>query len=675
MGRDAMRLLKFKISGIKRFEVETSLTVGDQLVAIVGPNEAGKSTLLDALDMMDSPDPLPESIRTRRIEPVPRIKALFELEEADKAAIAGVHEAENIERCWLEKSSRRSRSWTLEEEPRRDLGPRREALRLLQQCRDDPHLSAEFSDPEGTAWDQEQYDDGLDILASEDDTMEEQNREVLSELRDRLLAIQAPAPDPDDEGNTDPAENEALAAAAALRGEAAQALKQTILHEASTHPRDQVIAILEGRIPRFAKFEESDRNLRDDYDLNEVAGDPPNPLDNLARLAGLDLVKLQRATEERDKGHVELLCKNANERLAHVFADSWDQSIATPYVRVDDSVLAILIEAGSDIGWIPVGDRSEGLRWFLALRAFLHRDGVEDTILLIDEVETHLHLGAQANLIEVLTNQRLAKQVIYTTHSPGALPPDLGTGVRAVVPSGEHRSEVDNAFWTSGPGHAPLLFGMGAGALAFSIPRRLLLAEGASEAILLPTLIREATGGRDLPYRVAPGISNAPAENLRDLADEAGRVAYLVDGDAGGDSLKSDLIEAGVEPSLVHSLGALTGEAAALEDLITAESYIEAVHAELRPYLKDDVPKAADLGDVGRAPAVSAWCKAREVDPPSKVRVAQRVVASATKEPGKITPILNASGKAALATLHGLLADQLGFKVEPDDPADDPDAA
>jgi len=59
-----MRLVTAKIRGVGRL-VDTTIKLDQKLVAIVGPNEAGKSTLLKALSLIESEEPLPLSERSR----------------------------------------------------------------------------------------------------------------------------------------------------------------------------------------------------------------------------------------------------------------------------------------------------------------------------------------------------------------------------------------------------------------------------------------------------------------------------------------------------------------------------------------------------------------------------------------------------------------------------------
>lgn len=71
--------------------------------------------------------------------------------------------------------------------------------------------------------------------------------------------------------------------------------------------------------------------------------------------------------------------------------------------------------------------------------------------------------------------------------------------------------------------------------------------------ILLPTLIRGATGLEDLPYQVAPGLSHAHGHGL-DVEEVAARVIYLVDGDKPGFDYLADLRKRAVPESRLKSL-------------------------------------------------------------------------------------------------------------------------
>src|SRR5207302_176308 len=95
-------------------------------------------------------------------------------------------------------------------------------------------------------------------------------------------------------------------------------------------------------------------------------------------------------------------------------------------------------------------------------------------------------------------------------------------------------------------GFSPLLASMGAAAMSFTPTRHALIAEGAGDAILLPTLLREASGEHRLGFQVAPGLASVAAASVRDLEAEAGRVGFIVDGDEGGLAIAAKLKGSGV---------------------------------------------------------------------------------------------------------------------------------
>lgn len=274
------------------------------------------------------------------------------------------------------------------------------------------------------------------------------------------------------------------------------------------------------------------------------------------------------------------------------------------------------------------------MRWFAALLAFSH-GWSERPILLVDEIETHLHYDAQADLVDVLSKQRFTAKVIYTTHSFGCLPFDLGTGVRVVQPIDAATSRLENGFWKGGAGFSPLLASMGAAALSFTPTRHALIAEGPADAILLPTLMRQGRDDVRLGFQVAPGLSSVAAAAVPDLEAEAGRVGFIVDGDQGGRDIVAKLVAAGIPESRVLILtDPDSGAALEVEDLVDAQIYVASVNDELRCWNDLTVEcAAADIGDELRTKAVETWCIGQGLTPPDKAAVAQRVVDRSTEGP------------------------------------------
>lgn len=272
------------------------------------------------------------------------------------------------------------------------------------------------------------------------------------------------------------------------------------------HPYTTMREILYKRRPRVIPFLPSERDLRYAYDLSVHAESPPPALANIAALAELDLEAVLAARTSGTYGRVEGLLDPANDELKRAMS-TWSQSSVSLRLRADENVLRLLVTTPDRSWFTDITERSDGLRSYIALVAAIAwarrvTDSERPTLLLLDEAEQHLHYDAQADLVEVLTSGQLASQVVYTTHSAGCLPEDLGAAVRVVLPdSSAERSRIQNWFWQAGPGFSPLLLGMGASSLAFTSVRRAVLTEGASDMIALPSLLREALGAQRLGYQ------------------------------------------------------------------------------------------------------------------------------------------------------------------------------
>lgn len=303
--------------------------------------------------------------------------------------------------------------------------------------------------------------------------------------------------------------------------------------------------------------------------------------------------------------------------------------------------------------YTSVGEHSDGLREFVALATFaeVHGYGDRALVLLIDEAETHLHYNAQADLVKVLDDQQAAVAVIYTTHSAGCLPEDLGGSVRVVVRQDDQWSMIQNAFWTKGVGFDPLLLGMGASALVFGAVRKAVIAEGATDLIALPSLIREATGLPSLGYQIAPGVAEASSSAIADPELQAAKAAYVVDDDTGGRKHAAKLRAAGIDKARIFVLGGGRTSGLGLEDLIRKDLYLRYVNEELKRSGRSEQLKVSDIPTRGRGAAVAKWAKSRGYSEPKKVNIATTIALDARVE----APVLTQIGNRVLRNLHGRL--------------------
>jgi predicted ATP-dependent endonuclease of OLD family len=621
------------IRGYRRL-LDTKMNLDGKIIAVVGPNEAGKTTLLRALTRLDSHEKVSASELSRSRRPsaeTQHVEAAYILDSDDQAALADLDLVEAPVRM---SYSRRVQGGVLliglqplPKRRRTEFNAALSSLRVFTESDAINELDPAVEEDESEVPSLGQHlRDAVALLSDETNTIDDQQVEQVEAIASDLSGDQFDA------------------IQSALR----YAVQWRRLPDVGQEARNRISE----RAPKFLLFSDADRDLSTEYELQPIAANPPPALANLARLAKLDLEELLAAILESDHGRVVTLQNRANKRLAEVFARSWRQSVITVELNVQGTVVKVLIKENDDLV-TSLDERSAGLRMFAALAAFIAtRDTTVPPALLIDEADTHLHYDAQADLVNVLLTQQEAAQVIYTTHSPGCLPPDLGTGIRAVVPSESDPavSTVRNNFWGGHiAGFSPLLFAMGAGAAAFTPSRYAVLAEGASEMILMPSLIRAVTGLDSLPYQVAPGLSEAPTSQYPEMDLQGARVAFTVDGDPGGLKLRERLVKGGVPGERIAVLDGMT-----LEDTVDLDAYRAAVHAEADAANKAPTTEMpADMFGEPRARAVKAWYEQAGLIAPSKIAVANRLVQDGQAVPSEV-------GSVALKALHDQLTTILG---------------
>ena len=637
-----------KIHGFGRLG-DCKVNLDSKVIAVVGPNEAGKTTLLRALAYIDSNGMLSVAERTRDMTVADDdevVRCRYILDDDDRSAVSHVaveHPPETIE------VSRPAHGDTdflrTEPRPKKPLAPLTTALKKLRRAATKKNMTT------------------LEEVAVANSN--EECASWVTTVQTLIESLSAASDAQDPSAKVETMKSEITDASSGLTtywddSPLSEPLSDLAGWLADPDPEEEIRRVLSARRPRSLLFSESERDLKSSYTLSKaLVEDPPPALRNLCALSSLRLADLWDAVTTGNIGARETLIQRANGALETAFHAAWKQSEVTAQFKIEGQELIILIrESGSVI--TPFDERSAGLRMFVAMRAFLARDtGTGPPILLVDEAELHLHIDAQADLVNTFMNQEVAAKIIYTTHSPACLPPDLGTNIRAVIPRNDNpnQSDLTGYFWQVGPGYAPLLLAMGAGAAAFSAVRRAVFVEGLSDALLLPSLIKASIGQHDLPYQVVPRIAGVTPSQYSQMELAAARVAYLVDGDPEGERYQHHLVDQGMGKNRVVKL-----ELPALENLLQQPLYLQVVRALLEEANPGAVipafpslPKAADSA---WTPVLEAWAKAAFLKLPGKPVVANRLV---FEERAKPSP----EGRKALKKAHRLLCDALEILADP----------
>lgn len=649
-----MRLIKAKISGYKRLAHDCDLDLAAKPVSIVGPNAAGKSSFLDGLVHVNHDDAFDETEKTRvpggkTLQP--KIVARFLLDEGEIERLDDIDEAKEVRQFLVIKDATiEGRRYSAYPYPSRDLSKRDEVRGLLAELEatgwiDDAEAVEEAIQPNPEPLIGALFATALNRALSEDQWIEGSAGDF-DALGERMGSIIAEIGQREQADEDDPYQGPAWRDFPSELVSVPEHLSSLSQLEREEHPLRKVIRALSGRVPEILKFDDDARTLETEYDLSGEEPSSELGIHNFLTLAGTTWAEAVEVVQRNDPGWTKVWVEERDEALKREAALKWGQSEIVVTLSLNGSLLSILLsmQARDLIGF---DEHSDGLKSFVALRAFVSRKTEREEIkpiVLIDEAELHLHYDAQADLVGVFEEQEEAAQIIYTTHSAGCLPRDLA-GVRAIVPEVEEtekgskqkdHSEAINRFWTLGKGFSPLLMAMGAGAFAFTATRFALITEGMSDALLLPTLIREATGDDRLAFQPVPNFAQATGDEIKQFDLMAGRIAFLADGDEGGRLHVAKLIRHEVDPDQIVYVGNAENSGLSIEDLLVKNVYLTAVNEQLKAWEGIEYP-AELLPEKGRAKAVEDWCKSqigKNGNPVtlSKVDVAQKVLDLRSRE-------------------------------------------
>ena len=618
------------------FEIEKLKTI------LVGPNEAGKTVLLQALQQLNKPedisgfDPLrdyPRSkyndITTKKVRPenITVVTGYFNLEEEDKELIP-----EDYHQCQykLYKNLDNKGYHSLINAPKllQYADIKKSLIRMAS------HMDAKFLGAEGAKKPSEILNDLCSTWADTKEIKSEAISLLEKWLNDHYQYV-------DEENETEEKRHTEL-------------LKQVKTNQ----KHDEVLSILDKRTPVFILFnnyfkvkptihlghlaQRIDQNILDDeyYDygnqcLLKLLGFSAKELSELGSTPSPNVNDPNALKVYKDKLDSRSYQLNAaSVRLTNEIRLVWMPNPNRPEadklkVTADGQYLKVVVE--DDLGVdIELDQRSEGFQWLVSFFIIFFSEALdkhENAILLLDEPGMSLHALKQRDFRETISRLAKNNQTLFTTHSPFLVGPDELDIVRVVeMKDRSVGTKVHTTITSEDPaGLLPLQEALGYD-LAHSLfsQQRNLILEGITDYWYIEATaeLLRASADSNLNEKIALVFANTAGKVVyyaTILHAHNLKVAALLDSDAAGD-------QAAQQETLVHTLGN--------KNILRTKDYCGIPKAEIEDLLREtlvniakqtfgvDVSKAA-LAQPERS-IVSIF--ASEIDQFSKYKLAKEYV-------------------------------------------------
>ncbi|WP_290627848.1 AAA family ATPase [Altibacter sp.] len=150
------------------------------------------------------------------------------------------------------------------------------------------------------------------------------------------------------------------------------------------------------------------------------------PLKNCFHLVGIDTAKIQSEINKlNDPASISNLVERLNDKVTEHIKRVWANHPIKLKFNINNNILVLLVEdEGVKYAVKTTNQRSDGFRQFVSFLLTISIENLNEelnnTILLLDEPETHLHPTAQLNLKDELLNiskSTVNNVVFYATHS------------------------------------------------------------------------------------------------------------------------------------------------------------------------------------------------------------------------------------------------------------------
>lgn len=387
--------------------------------------------------------------------------------------------------------------------------------------------------------------------------------------------------------------------------------------------------ILVSRVPKFVyydSFSQMHDHVAVHEFINRIDADQLDandlPMLGMLKLGGLDPREMidQNRSHERNTTEIE----TANDRITWAIKPYWKVGSEfrtvlgiAPFTAADDPsrvgqpslTVRVSDVQGASRPSAPstsLGARSRGFQWmfsFACLLRFLEEE-YDQLVVLLDEPGQSLHGDAQRELVKLIRSQSgSSKQFLYTTHSPFMIDPDRLEDVRIVDGTNAETGAVvrDDVDSVGNDSLLPLQSALGYSVLApLMIGPNVLLVEGVSDIAYLRAwqslMLKDGRESLDERWTIVPcgGIEKIPGLISLLHAKENLNLAVLCDGssssqDGISNSARKKIIRMN---RIVYLADHLNRKHADIEDLFNPGTYLDILYKTTGCDVKvSDLPK------------------------------------------------------------------------------------
>ncbi|MDO6674733.1 AAA family ATPase [Tenacibaculum sp. 1_MG-2023] len=571
-----MKLIKARVQNYRSIKDSGVFEIEELKTILVGPNEAGKTVLLKALQQLNKPDDVdgfkairdyPRSlfndITTGQVkeEDIEVVRGYFKLDDDDKELIP-----QDFKNCTyvLYRRLNNKGCHYLENAPAKKTfkDVNKDLIRLSS------HLDNQFELKEGE--DSTKEKPSTTIKSKTDKfwdsrTFDKENSVELLSCLEKLY----PYVDEDNEKEE-------------------ERYSRIIDDIKFNNNHDEVLSVLDKRTPVFVLFNNyfkvkpsihldhlatrQEQNLLEDdkfYDygnlcLLKLLGFTARELANIGKTQNPDRNNTEAIEKYRDTlDNRSYQLNAASVRLTEEIVSIWNPNPDRPEaekirITADGQYLKVVVE--DEVGVeIELDQRSEGFQWIVSFFVVFFAEAMDkhkNAILLLDEPGMSLHGLKQRDFRTTISRLTEKNQTIYTTHSPFLVGPDELDIVKVVeLKNRKEGTKVHTTLSSSDPaGLLPLqeAFGYDLAQSLFSQQRNLIL-EGITDYWYLDAtahLLKESNLAK-LNDKIALVFANSAGKVVyyaTILFAHNLKVAALLDSDSSGD-------QAAQQENLIHTLG------------------------------------------------------------------------------------------------------------------------